>query len=386
MKKNPNPSFTPEQELLLWLIRVDHTKDQRAAEILSAGVDWNYVRKTAIQHGIIPLLYKKLKNEMSDLVPSKELEEFRTLFMANAVRNLRMTQQLIKVLDHLSDAGIEAMPFKGPVLAVQAYGDLSMRSFSDLDIVIHRCDFEQTYDLLTKSGYSCALSGNQAHYLLKTDIELTFDHPEYHIDIHWAFAHKFMAFNVDTEKFFKESIVYLLQGKKLKGLCPEDTFLVLSIHGANHYWIRLKWIADIIFFIYQNPNMNWQKIFDKSKNFTMNTLLYQSLNLAIEMGGLSLPEEIKNSIHANNIQKKCKSLDKIRFQLFSKERLRLHSSLHIISRREERIPIQLKYFFSQIIYSIFTPKSRDLEIIDLPWFLYPLYLIIRPFRLIRDII
>ena len=132
--------------------------------------------------------------------------------------------------------------------------------------------------------------------------------------------------------------------------------------------------------------MNWQKIFDKSKNFTMNTLLYQSLNLAIEMGGLSLPEEIKNSIHANNIQKKCKSLDKIRFQLLSKERLRLHSSLHIISRREERIPIQLKYFFSQIIYSIFTPKSRDLEIIDLPWFLYPLYLIIRPFRLIRDII
>ena len=92
MKKNPNPSFTPEQELLLWLIRVDHTKDQRAAEILSRGIDWNYVRVTAIQHGIIPLLYKRLKEEMSDLVPSNDLAELRTLFMANAVRNLRMTQ------------------------------------------------------------------------------------------------------------------------------------------------------------------------------------------------------------------------------------------------------------------------------------------------------
>ncbi len=122
MKESPEIHFTPEQELLLWSIRVDHTKDQRIEEILKDGVDWNYVRETAIQHGVFPLLYKRLKEEMSHLVPSNEIEELRTLFMANAVQNLRMTQQLIKVLDLLANAGIEAMPFKGPALAVQALG------------------------------------------------------------------------------------------------------------------------------------------------------------------------------------------------------------------------------------------------------------------------
>jgi len=86
MKLSPDPQFTPEQEVLLWAIRVDHTKDQRVAGILTAGVDWSYIRETAIRHGIIPLLYKRLKGEMADLVPVEELSTFKALFVENAIK------------------------------------------------------------------------------------------------------------------------------------------------------------------------------------------------------------------------------------------------------------------------------------------------------------
>ena len=95
MKLSPDPQFTPEQEVLLWAIRVDHATDQRVAGILRSGIDWGYLRKTAIRHGIIPLLYKRLKGEMADLVPPNELSTIRTLFLENAKRNMEMTQHLL---------------------------------------------------------------------------------------------------------------------------------------------------------------------------------------------------------------------------------------------------------------------------------------------------
>jgi len=153
MKLSPDPQFTPEQEVLLWAIRVDHTKDERVAEILASGVDWRYIRETATQHGIIPLLYKRLKGEMADLVSLDELSTLKALFMANAIRNIRMEQHLLKVIDLLADAGIQAIPFKGPVLAVQAYGDLSMRSFCDLDILIHATDLSRACQVLADHEY-----------------------------------------------------------------------------------------------------------------------------------------------------------------------------------------------------------------------------------------
>jgi len=298
-----------------------------------------------------------------------------------------MTQQLIKVLELLANAGIEAMPFKGPALAVQAYGDLSMRSFSDLDIVIHRRDFEKVYINLVKSGYFCALSSNQAQILLKTGIELTFNQPEHHIDIHWSFAHKFVVLNLDTDGLFAKSINIHILEKNFHGLPPEDTLLLLCIHGSNHYWCNLKWIADIIHLINRNPNINWQKISDLSGHFHVNILLYQGLSLAAIFGGLNIPEKI---------DKKMQSItgknDILNLYLFSPflERKTFHHRFVLVKqlffRSGEKIPVQVKYLFYQIIYTVFTPKSRDLQVIDLPWCMYPLYFFIRPFRLLKDIL
>lgn len=56
----------------------------------------------------------------------------------------------------------------------------------------------------------------------------------------------------------------------------------------------------------------------------------------------------------------------------------------LLFRPEEKIPVQIKYLLYQINYNVFTPKSRDLQVIDLSWYMYPLYFFIRPFRLLKD--
>ena len=59
-------------------------------DILTSGVDWEYIREGAVQHGIFPLLYKRLKEEMSDFVPPTELATLKCLFMTNACNNFRI--------------------------------------------------------------------------------------------------------------------------------------------------------------------------------------------------------------------------------------------------------------------------------------------------------
>jgi hypothetical protein len=63
-----------------------------------------------------------MKEWVEEWIPKKVLESWRSLYLINAERNLRLAQKLIRVLDLLSGLGIKAIPFKGPTLAEQGYG------------------------------------------------------------------------------------------------------------------------------------------------------------------------------------------------------------------------------------------------------------------------
>ena len=53
----------------------------------------------------------------------------------------------------LSRQGVEAIPFKGPVLALQAYGDLGLRVFRDLDFLVRDDAVGTTIVALGGFGY-----------------------------------------------------------------------------------------------------------------------------------------------------------------------------------------------------------------------------------------
>ncbi len=386
MKETPQPQFTPEQELLLWSIRVDHTKDQRITDILSAGVDWNYVRKTAIQHGIIPLLYKRLKEEMSDLVPSNELEELRTLFMANAVRNLRMTQELIKVLDLLADAGIEAMPFKGPALAVQAYRDLSMRSFCDLDILIHDKDFNRMYLALQDAGYPPDYPVNlrtEAKFITYQKKNLAISYQGTPLEIHWRITERFLSVPFNMDRLWDNACSVVLNDRDLGTLSPEDTVIVLCVHGTKHLWNNMKWLADLVHLISNNPDLQWQEIHDQAEEFGVRRILFLGLYLAHEHGGIINPSDSQQRLITDVNFKNIVNVLETNFFHVQSGKLEVASpSFHLKLR--ERLKDKVNFFIYTFTDRIISPNYLDFKIISLPDFLFPVYVIIRPFRLLKD--
>lgn len=380
MKKSSSPQFTPEQELLLWSIRVDHTKDQQIGEILKAGVDWKYIRETAIQHGIIPLLYKRLKDDMEDLVPAEILSEFRNLFMANAINNIQMTQQLLQVLDLLADAGVEAMPFKGPALAIQAYGDLSMRSFCDLDILIHKNDFDQVYKLLVNSGFTpyVLIDSEIIKKFILLQKDFPFSGPNIHIEIHWKITEKFISIPLNIEQIWNQNRVILLFNREIKTFNPEDDLILLCIHGLLHFWQELKWISDLSYLINNYPDLNWDKIIHLTENIGIKRIVTIGFFLAQEYGGVILPLKIRKLFTLDLFFHNITDIISNNFFL---ERKIILTPPHYYLKSRERIRDHLNYTLYYFSYEILIPNQYDFKYITLPSPLFPFYVVVRPLRL-----
>jgi hypothetical protein len=290
MKLSPDPQFTPEQEVLLWAIRVDHTKDLQIAGILRSGVDWRCIRETAAQHGIIPLLYKRLKGELADAVPPRELAALRTFFMENTIRNLRMTQNLLTILNILADSDIRAMPFKGPALAVQAYGDLSMRSFCDLDILIDDGNIYRVSQILLDRGYvlNDPLQTNiekRVNPIYQKDLHFTFRNDS--LEIHWKIIERLYAVHLDMDQIWDGSVPVLINGQEINTLSPEDMVLVLCFHGLKHGF-NPKWLADLIHMVSNNPDLRWQDLFNKAEKTGLKRIVLIGLFLARQQGGIRM--------------------------------------------------------------------------------------------------
>lgn len=116
-------------------------------------MDWEFILKAARSHGVYPILYHNLKSIRSEAVPQDILSNLKVAYLLNVARNLMLTKELLCIIADFQEHGIEAVPFKGPALAQAAYGDITLRSFSDLDIMVHKHDVLQAKGLLIARGY-----------------------------------------------------------------------------------------------------------------------------------------------------------------------------------------------------------------------------------------
>jgi hypothetical protein len=127
---------------------------KQLAELVAGITDWQRLMDLALRHRVMPLLYERLRTMPAGAIPGDFTEELRRRCIANAGRNEVMTRELVKVLDIMSAQGIRAMPIKGPVLAMLAYGDISRRMFDDLDILLKVEDIEKAAKELLSLGYT----------------------------------------------------------------------------------------------------------------------------------------------------------------------------------------------------------------------------------------
>src|SRR2546425_584538 len=100
-------SLRPEDELILCCARMGQEL-ARITELLQADLDWPYLLRTARRHGLLPLLYSRLKSLGSDVVAKNSIDYLRKQFEHNTRCNVILTTELLELLNLFHAHGIAA--------------------------------------------------------------------------------------------------------------------------------------------------------------------------------------------------------------------------------------------------------------------------------------
>jgi putative nucleotidyltransferase-like protein len=288
-----------ERELLLCCARTE-APEQLAARIralaASDELDWDYLFQLARRHALIPLLYSQLAREGANFILPSDLAKLKLQHQQNHARNIILADELVRLISLFNDAGIEAFAYKGPALAVFAYGNLALRRFVDLDVVVRKQDVQHARDLLFADGYalSKALTPAQQELLLRTqhNLQFTRDNRRLLLELHWEVAPHLFASSVQEHELWQNLTSININNTELKTLAADDLLFSLCVHGSRHLWERLGWICDLAELIARH-NLNWSALLKRAAETDSERMFLLGLYLAHKLLGTSLPPEVQ---------------------------------------------------------------------------------------------
>ena len=293
-----------EDQLLLCCARTEAspTVVQRLRTLSASDVDWNYLALLARRHSITPLLYRQLERHASELAPATFLSQLKLQYQENAARNIILSEELCRLIRLFSEAGIQTIPYKGPVLAHFAYADLALRRFVDLDVIVRKSDVPRACDLLLAEGYTLAksLTTAQQDLLLRTQHNLQFARDERRLllELHWEVAPHLFASSVQENELWQNLETIELRGLEMKTLSADDLLFSLSVHGSRHLWERLGWICDIAELITRHK-INWPALLQRAAATDSERMFLLGLHLAHKLLDAPLPTEVEQRCAAD---------------------------------------------------------------------------------------
>jgi hypothetical protein len=259
-----------EIELLIACAHPDITGRQLRS-LLNTPVNWDDLRDLALYHRVEALLYTRLAEHAEDLVPAVSLAAMADEFRTGATRNLYLTGELIAIAKAFTKAAIPVLPHKGPLLAQAAYGDLAMRQFADLDLLIHPRDLPRSIAVLFGLGYfpQRDLAWLTPGMLLEWTGEMSYTSTGgTGVDLHWRLTPSHYTVQLDPEVLWRNQTSLRIAGSEVPSLKPEALLLLLAVHGAKHCWESIGWLADLAWLLKANANFDWHlamELADESK-------------------------------------------------------------------------------------------------------------------------
>jgi len=381
-----NRFLRPEIELLTYCVRnnISPIATDHIRVLLKKDLDWNYLLKKSLRHGVMPLLYKTLNANFQQVVPDHFLNKLKACFYANVKRNILLTEELLEIIDNFESHGISAISFKGPAIAAHLYGNIALRQFDDLDILVHKRDAKRAKELLISKGYQpmYKLDEKEETAYIESKFEYflsNIDNSTY-LGIHWQIVPKYFSIPIDAERFWPRLEMQSLFGREIQTISPEDLLFVLCLHGTRHLWQRLAWICDIAQLIEVHRNLSWDWIIKQASILSSERILNLGLYLAKDILDTELPEEISKKVLKDTVVKSLAL--RVKNWLFQDNnggpKSLEYPLFHL--RVRERVRDRVQYCTRLIT----TPNVKDWAFFRLSKNFFPLYYLLRPLRLAKD--
>lgn len=369
----------PEYRLLLACAAEPFRPTARAEidSLLQHRLDWQLVFAAAQSQRLVALCYPVLQELAGSAVPEETLALFRAETMRVAASNLHLAAKLLEIIGRAEAAGIALVPYKGPVLAEMAYGNLSLRQFIDLDFILPHRELRAAWELIEGLGYRPAnpalvapdapVPGEYVFLSAKNSVR---------VELHTECTLRHFPSPPDLNPLLARRQTVRLLGHPVQTFSREDTLPLLAVHGAKDFWLQLLWICDVAYLI-ETPGFEWAKALEQAGHFGCRRMTNVALLLASETLDAAIPENVLFAAKAD-----AEALAQTRW--LSK---RLFTS-GLIGRREQLLyrMRMVEGFWPGLRYAarlVTKPAADDWDAVQLPTRFGFAYTLLRPLRLFR---
>jgi hypothetical protein len=367
------------------------TWDPSAAELgaiagrADAAVDWAAWMDSVRWHRLVPHAHRALAAARAQVPPeiSAALASEAIAIGAGALARARQLTQLIALL---RDAGVGALPFKGPALSLAAYGDLGVRDSTDLDVVVMRGDVDRARDALIGAGYvsRSGMSRAQERVLQAGYGHLVYTAPSdgAMVELHSRFAALRYPWAIPVKQVFARAAPVEIAGASTLSPDPADQLLLQVMHGARHQWERLEWLVAFAQLL-RRARKDEQALIERAEANGSTRALRLALRLARDLLGVRLSPSL--AVLADDTRAAvcaARIVHVIEEGKFSTDQP-YGFNMAMMDRASHRV----RY----VALSVLMPTPREWELVRLPDWLVVLYfpvrivrvLALQPVRLVR---
>lgn len=217
------------------------------------------------------------------------------------LKQLQLTDILLKVATILENNGISFLVLKGVHLAYFYYTKPEDRDFGDIDIFINKRDVDIVIQLLENELQAAPHFKRHHTSINKFSNTEALQIKGAEIDIHWDFS-PYKRYPINTDELFKNVSYFYVNGHKLAGLNPENLLYHECIHALKgNYEIYLKHLTDVSIII-KKDQINWSDLFSKLKKSGALAGSYYFFKAAQDITQAKIPPEFLQNLKTNSIK------------------------------------------------------------------------------------
>jgi hypothetical protein len=277
---------------------VSPAADQAGVRLLLDGeMNWSLLLELAGEHGVLGMLANRLEREGFACVPEDAREKLQSRMRAQHLFTLGMTAELFRILQDFSEARLETILVKGPVISLLAYGDPAVRSYVDLDLLVRHRDIQGATQRMLAIGFepdvpaSAIRAGRiPGEYLFRRK------GTQRAVELHTERTFRYYPRTMRMEEMFARKRGVPLDGRDVPALSLEDELVLDCVHGAKHFWERLMWVSDVAGLVARHTEIDWRKAQQAAADVGAGRILRVGILLGALLPGVRVPAAIAEEV------------------------------------------------------------------------------------------
>ncbi len=335
---------TSREDLLIslsTLAREDSDKKKELEKIVAEYENWPEFTENEIS---LMVYYHLKKLSLLDSLHSQIKRKLENRFMSTAALNIVHLENLARLAKKLSQQKVPLMILKGAALCDTVYPHIGLRTFCDIDILIHKKNIQKVIGVLTQLDYSISHSHAQHHFSAYQDSNHSLP-----LEVHWDLVNEASpfqkyAFQLNLEKFWQDAMSFEFRETEALWLSPEHQLIYLSIHMLKEGYSNRKWLVDLYYLLkFFRGGIDWNKLFEECEKYQVKRPLYYALSTLEEIFHVS---EMNGNLLSQEILDKLKPAKIARIERKMLDRLRKNKSLK-------------SYFHRFFLYQFSIEKGTD---------------------------